>query len=88
MLAVILGDRRTTRDKVAQTLNTYEDIRMPIVTHVMQGSTMNGMRHQFNLGYEQGLEHLGQSIARQYDWLDENLPTQQVENALNQLHGI
>ena len=87
VLAAILGDRRTTRQKIKHTLATYERIRKPIVDHVVQGSNTNGKMYEFNMGYEKGLDHLSHSISRQWDWLWEHLPEKQVENALEQLYG-
>ena len=86
VLAALLGDRRTRRDNIPNVLTTYEHIRMPIVHHTMRGSNTNGKLYEFNGEPKDDLKTLGEVIGKQWDWLWEAPPMEQIELGLELLY--
>lgn len=82
VLAELLGSPKTTMDNLDLALKSYEHIRLPMATHVMQGSRDSGRMYEFNGPQGETYSALGPAIQNQWNWLQASTPEEDAERAL------
>lgn len=84
MLAQLLGSSLATKDSLHEVLKAYEAVRLPLANHVLRGSAESGLMYEFNhplLGEDYA--NLGRAIERQWDWVWQSHPTEDVHKGLD-----
>ncbi|KAF8485624.1 FAD/NAD-P-binding domain-containing protein [Gautieria morchelliformis] len=82
ILAELLGHSRTTKETLASALKAYEHIRLPMATHVLQGSRNSGRMYEFNGPHGEEYDVLGPAIQKQWDWIHASTPEEDAERAI------
>lgn len=82
VLATLLGNSKTTTDTLALALKAYEHIRLPMASHVLQGSQDSGRMYEFNGPQGEDYATLGPAIQRQWDWIWASSPEEDAERAV------
>ncbi|KAF8519490.1 FAD/NAD-binding domain-containing protein [Hysterangium stoloniferum] len=82
VLAEILGSPTTTRETLEKGLGAYEHIRLPLATHVLQGSRDAGRLYEFNGPPGDDYPILKLAIRGQWDWIWKSTPEEDVTRAL------
>ncbi|KAF8586521.1 FAD/NAD-binding domain-containing protein [Ramaria rubella] len=82
ILAGILGSPNTTKQALTTALRAYEHIRLPMASHVLQGSRDSGRMYEFNGPQGTEYEVLGPAIQKQWDWVNVSTPEEDVARAL------
>ena len=77
-----MGNSKTTMKTLALALKAYEHIRLPMASHVLQGSRDSGRMYEFNGPQGEDYNILGPAIQGQWDWIRASTPEEDVERAL------
>ncbi|KLO14628.1 FAD/NAD-binding domain-containing protein [Schizopora paradoxa] len=85
LLAQVLGYEGVTKESLPEALRAYESVRLPIANEVLRGSRDSGMMYEFNSEFGQDFEQLGPAIQKQWDWIWESSPEEDVQKAIDRL---
>ncbi|KAL0956347.1 hypothetical protein HGRIS_002497 [Hohenbuehelia grisea] len=84
VLASLLGRCHDT-DNLDSALKAYEHVRLPLATHVLNGSRMSGKMYEFDSQHGSDYATLGPAIQGQWDWINWSSPEEDVQRAVDYL---
>ncbi len=72
-----------TQKSLPDALRAYEYVRRPIANKVLQCSRDSGLMYEFNSDLGQDFVRLGPAIQKQWNWIWENSPAEDVQKAID-----
>ena len=63
-------------------MQAYDHVRVPFANHVLEGSYTSGRMYEFWNKEGDDYSKLPHAITHQWDWVETDLPEQQIERAL------
>jgi len=63
-------------------LEAWQRVRLPFGNHVLKGSYESGVMYEFNSDMGDNYEILGPAIEKQWHWITETTPEEEVARAM------
>ncbi|KAJ7593998.1 FAD/NAD-P-binding domain-containing protein [Mycena floridula] len=81
MLANLLGETYQ-KSKIPLALESYQHVRLPLANRVLKSSYAQGCLTEFDSTLGDDYETVGSAIVRQWDWIDETDPKDELSRAI------